>query len=65
MKNTTELRDELVQTLKKLKDRKLDIQTAKTIVGISNALLKSASLEMEHSKMTGDIKDIKFLQTPK
>jgi len=65
MKNTTELRDELVQTFKHLKARQIDIQAAKTMVAVTNSILKSASLEMDHKKMTGDEEDIQFLKTPR
>ena len=46
-----------------LKKNELDIQQAKAIVATSNAMLKSAQLEMEHSKMTGSGKSILFLST--
>ncbi len=45
MKNITELRDELVKTFQDLKARKIDIQPAKTMVGVSNYILKSAAGE--------------------
>lgn len=64
MKNTTELRNELVSVLQDLRSRSIDVQTAKAIVGTSNSLLKSAQLEMEHSKMTGSKKKIDFLESP-
>ena len=64
MKNTTELREELINVLNELRNNKIDVQTAKTIVGTSNAMLKSAALEMEHSRMTGEKTPIKFLKTP-
>ena len=63
MKNVSKLRDELSKVFEQLKKNELDIQQAKAIVATSNAMLKSAQLEMEHSKMTGSSKTIAFLQT--
>tara|TARA_R110000851_G_C12817022_1_gene539118 strand:- start:40 stop:234 length:195 start_codon:yes stop_codon:yes gene_type:complete len=63
MKNVSKLRDELSIVFEQLKDNKLDIQQAKAIVAASNSMLKSAQLEMEHSKMTGSSKTIEFLKT--
>lgn len=63
MKNAKTLRDELSGIFEKLKRGELDIQQAKAIVATSNAILKSAQLEMEHSKMTGSAKSIEFLKT--
>lgn len=63
MKNVSKLRKELSEVFESLKNNELDIQQAKAIVATSNAILKSAQLEMEHSKMTGNEKNIEFLQT--
>lgn len=63
MKNVSNLREELSKVFEKLKNNDLDIQQAKAIVATSNAMLKSAQLEMEHSKMTGSAKSINFLST--
>ena len=63
MKNVSNLRTELSKVFDQLKKNELDIQQAKAIVATSNAMLKSAQLEMEHSKMTGSGKSIEFLST--
>ena len=63
MKNVSKLRDELSIIFEQLKDNNIDIQQAKAIVATSNAMLKSAQLEMEHCKMTGSSKTIDFLKT--
>jgi hypothetical protein len=63
MKNVSNLREELSKVFEQLKNNELDIQQAKAIVATSNAMLKSAQLEMEHSKMTGSAREIKFLKT--
>ncbi len=63
MKNVKKLRLELSKVFDQLKKNELDIQQAKAIVATSNAMLKSAQLEMEHSKMTGSAKSIDFLAT--
>lgn len=64
MKNTTELRGELITVFKGLKSRKLDVTTAKTMVNVSNAILKSASTEADYNKFLGKKNIIKFLETP-
>jgi multidrug resistance efflux pump len=63
MKNVSKLRSELSKVFEQLKNSELDIQQAKAIVATSNAMLKSAQLELEHSKMTGQGKAIEFLTT--
>ena len=63
MKNVSKLRAELSTVFEQLKNNELDIQQAKAIVATSNAMLKSAQLEMEHSKMTGSSRSIIFLST--
>ena len=63
MKNVSKLRTELSKVFEALKNNDIDIQQAKTIVATSNAMLKSAQLEMEHAKMIGEEKNIKFLET--
>jgi len=63
MENVQGLRCELSKVFKQLKNNELDIQQAKAIVATSNSMLKSAQLEMEHSKMTGSAKSISFLET--
>lgn len=63
MKNVSKLREELSKVFTDLKENDMDIQQAKAMVATSNAMLKSVQLEMEHSKMTGNTKNIKFLST--
>ncbi len=63
MKNVNELRIELSNVFNQLKNNEIEIQQAKTIVATSNAMLKSAQLEMEHSKMIGSSQVIEFLKS--
>ena len=63
MKNVRVLRDELVEVFNAVKDGKMDVGQGKTLVATSNAMLKSAQLELEHSKLIGKKKSIKFLET--
>jgi len=63
MKNVKELRDALVDVFEKVKSGDMDTTQGKTLVATSNAMLKSAQLELEHSKMIGKSKEIKFLKT--
>lgn len=63
MRNAKELRDELVIVFQGVKDGSIEVGQGKTLVATSNAMLKSAQLELEHSKLTGKTKIIKFLET--
>jgi hypothetical protein len=64
MKNTTELRTQLVDVFTKLKTRKIDVTTAKALIGVSNSILKSASSEADYNKFIGAKSPIQFLETP-
>lgn len=63
MKNVKELRDELVEVFHNVKDGKMEVGQGKTLVATSNAMLKAAQLELEHSKLVGTNKEIEFLKT--
>lgn len=63
MKNVKALRNELVDVFNSVKNGEMDVSQGKTLVATSNAMLKSAQLELEHSKLTGKTKTIKFLET--
>lgn len=63
MKNVKQLRDELVDVFSKVKSGEMDTTQGKTLVATSNAMLKSAQLELEHAKLIGKAKVIKFLET--
>ena len=65
MRNTTELRKELVEVFKNLKARKIDTNAAKTMVAVGNCILKSAALEADYNKFLGQKNGIGFLVTPK
>ena len=64
MKNTTDLRDELINVFEDLKARKIDVSSAKTMVAVSNQILKSATAEANYNKFIGKKNEIKFLKTP-
>ena len=64
MKNTTELRTNLVEIFAKLKTRKIDVSTAKALIGVSNSILKSASSEADYNRFLGVKTPISFLETP-
>ena len=65
MKNTTELRAELVIVFNDLKKRKIDTSSAKTMVAVTNSMLKSVGIEADYNKFLGSKNKIKFLETPK
>ena len=64
MKNTTDLRNEMVKVFNDLKDRKTDTSSAKTMVMVSNSILKSAAIEADYNKFMGKKTEIDFLKTP-
>lgn len=63
MRNVKELRNELVSVFEAVKTGKMDVGQGKTLVATSNAMLKSAQLELEHAKLIGKTKEIEFLKT--
>lgn len=63
MKNVKELRNELVKVFEAVKNGSMEVGQGKTLVATSNAMLKSAQLELEHSKLIGKTKSIEFLAT--
>lgn len=65
MKNITELRNELIVTFDKLKLRQIDISTAKATVALGNTIIKSAAIEIDYNKITGNKKKIQFLENGK
>ena len=65
MKNTTDLRNELIEVFDDLKNRKIDTGSAKSMVALSNSILKSASVEADYNKFLGSKSEIEFLKTPK
>lgn len=65
MTNTTELRKNLIEVFEDLKKRKIDTAAAKSMVAVSNSILKSASIEADYNKFLGEKNTIEFLKTPK
>lgn len=63
MKNTGELRKVLADTLRQVKSGKIDRKDAQAIVGLSNSMIKSASLELDHLKYIKQEKEIPFLKS--
>ena len=63
MENVSKLREEMVEVFKNLKARKIDVHQAKAFVGVSNSILKTASIEADYNKFLGEKKKIKFLES--
>ena len=63
MKNVEELRNELLQIFQDVRSKNIDLQNAKTADAVSNSILKSAALEMEHNKLVGGKEPVDFLVT--
>lgn len=63
MKNTSDLRKEMVKVFEKLRDSEIDTLVAKTMVATSNSILKSLAIEAEYNKFLGLKDRINFLKT--
>jgi len=64
MKNTTDLRGELISAFADLKARKIDVTAAKAMIGLGNSILKTATAEADYNKFLGKKTEIEFLKTP-
>jgi hypothetical protein len=61
MKNSKDMRVELSTLFSNIKNGSVSTLTAKVLVATSNAILKSAALELEQNKLTGKAKTVDFL----
>jgi len=52
-----DLRDHLFETLERLKDGDIDIETARAITDVSQVIINSAKIEVDFIKATGSTKD--------
>ena len=57
-----DLRDHLFETLERLKDGDIDIETAKAITDVSQVIINSAKIEVDFIKATGSTKDSGFMK---
>lgn len=53
MNDITELRSHLFDTLKGLKDKSIDIETAKAISEVAKQITDSAKVEVDYARVTG------------
>ncbi len=61
MKNLKDLRRELELVFNGVKNGSIDVQSAKSLVATSNAILKTVQLELDRNKMTGELTAIDWL----
>lgn len=59
-----DLRGHLFDALKGLKDKSMDIETAKAISDISQVIVNSAKVEVDFAKATGQKSGSGFLEAP-
>lgn len=59
-----DLRGHLFDALKGLKDKSMDIETAKAISDISQVIVNSAKVEVDFAKATGQKSGSGFLEVP-
>ena len=57
-----DLRDHLFETLERLKDGDIDIETARAITDVSQVIINSAKIEVDFIKATGSTKDSGFIK---
>jgi ethanolamine utilization cobalamin adenosyltransferase len=55
-KDMSHVREALFDTLDKLRNKQIDIETAKTITGVSQSLLNSAKLELDFLKHSDQVR---------
>jgi len=63
MNNIKELTEDLKNVYKEARSGQLDIKVAKELANVAGKILKSASLNLEYNKHTGDKTPIDFLET--
>ncbi len=62
MKNSRELREEMINLFNQVKNDEIDLKKAKALVGVSNVVLKTAALEMQHNKLFHVRRPVDFLK---
>lgn len=62
MANVSELQDFLYNTLQGIQKGTIDVEKAKAITGVANALVSSAKAEVEYAKALGTQADSAFLR---
>ncbi len=63
MDNIKWLRDEMIDSFKKLKDGKIGVQEIKAECTAHGVILKGAKLQLEYNKYAQSKKEIKFLDS--
>jgi len=61
MKNTTELRNELTKVFKDVKAKKMNLNTANSLIRTSQTMLNSAKIQLQQNKFLGIEEKINFL----
>ena len=57
-----DLRDHLFETLERLKDGDIDIDTAKTMAEVSQVIINSAKVEVDYIRITGANQNTGFIK---
>lgn len=65
MKNITDLREHAIETISRLRSKKIDICEAGTTSKLYENIISSLKMELEHRKMIGDDSPIAFLGSEK
>lgn len=62
MKNVTDLRNELAKLFTDVRGKKVNNDTAKTLVNTSNAIVKTIKIQLDHNRITNSKKRIPFAE---
>lgn len=57
-----DLRNHLFETLERLKDGDIDVQTAKAMADVGQVIINSAKIEIDFIKATGSTRDTGFIK---
>lgn len=60
--NVLELRNQMIEIFSDLQNKKLSKSEANSLANVSGKILKSASLELDYKKYTGNKNKIHFLE---
>jgi hypothetical protein len=57
-----DLRNHLFETLERLKDGDIDVQTAKAMADVGQVIINSAKIEIDFIRATGSTRDTGFIK---
>ena len=64
MEDITKVREALVDVFTQLKEKKIEIDQAKTLVTTANSIIHTALIQLDYQKFTDNQAEIPFLAAP-